>query len=113
MSRQSAYLRQSVGRHAQGWIERRPVSVYFDDAKKITDLFAGKAMTPPYDRLNWDSRRVWNLDPKKFAVFGPDDSGEEDVADALKAKGMTVEVNPKYEIKPFVRRNGPRLGAGT
>lgn len=87
-----------------------PVSVYFDDAKKITDLFAGKAGQPPYDKLNWDAKRVWNLDPKKFAVFGPDEAAKK-VADALKAKGMTVEVNPKYEIKPFVREPG-RGGAG-
>ncbi len=83
----------------------RPVSVYFDDAKKIVDLFAGKAMAPPYDKLNWDAKRVWNLDPKKFAVFGPDDAAKR-IADALKAKGMTVEVNPKYEIKDFVREPG-------
>ncbi len=87
-----------------------PVSVYFDDAKKIVDLFAGKAEQPPYDKLNWDAKRVWNLDPKKFAVFGPDDAAKK-IADALKAKGMTVEVNPKYEIKPFVREPG-RGGAG-
>jgi hypothetical protein len=86
------------------------VSVYFDDAKKITDLFAGKAMAPPYDKINWDAKRVWNLDPKKFAVFGPDDAAKK-IADALKAKGMTVEVNPKYEIKPIVREPG-RGGAG-
>ena len=87
-----------------------PVSVYFDDAQKIVDLFAGKAEQPPYDKLNWDAKRVWNLDPKKFAVFGPDDAAKK-IADALKAKGMTVEVNPKYEIKPFVREPG-RGGAG-
>ena len=75
-------------------------SIYFDDAKKIADLFAGKAMVPPYDKLNWDAKRVWNLDPKKFAVFGPDDAAKK-IADALKAKGMNVEVNPKYEIKPI------------
>ncbi len=86
------------------------VSTYFDDAKKITDLFAGKAMAPPYDKLNWDAKRVWNLDPKKFAVFGPDDAAKK-IAEALKAKGMIVEVNPKYEIKPIVREPG-RGGAG-
>ena len=91
-----------------------PVSIYFDDAKKITDLFAGKAEQPPYDKLNWDAKRVWNLDPKKFAVFGPDAEAKK-IADALKAKGMTVEVNPKYEIKPFVREpnrggTGPIFG---
>ena len=82
-----------------------PVSIYFDDAKKITDLFAGKAEQPPYDKLNWDAKRVWNLDPKKFAVFGPDDAAKK-IADALKAKGMSVEVNPKVEIKDFVREPG-------
>ena len=87
-----------------------PVSIYFDDAQNITDLFAGKAITPPYDKLNWDARRVWKLDPKKFAVFGPDEAAKK-IADALKAKGMTAEVNPKYEIKPFVREPG-RGGAG-
>ena len=86
------------------------VSVYFDDAKKIVDLFAGKAEQPPYDKLDWDAKRVWNLDPKKFAVFGPDDAAKK-IADALKAKGMTVEVNPKVAIKPFVREPG-RGGAG-
>ena len=91
-------------------VNARPISVYFDDAQKIVDLFAGKAMTPPYDKLNWDAKRVWNLDPKKFAVFGPDAAAKK-IADALKAKGMTVEVNPKYEIKPFVREPG-RGGAG-
>ncbi|HVS39187.1 MAG TPA: hypothetical protein VMS17_26755, partial [Gemmataceae bacterium] len=87
-----------------------PVSIYFDDARSIVDLFAGKAIEPPYDKLNWDAKRVWNLDPKKFAVFGPDAAAKK-IADALMAKGMTVEVNPKYEIKPFVREPG-RGGAG-
>ena len=87
-----------------------PVSVYFDDAQKIVDLFAGKAAQPPYDKLNWDAKRVWNLDSKKFAVFGPEDAAKA-IAGALKAKGMTVEINPKYEIKPFVRQPN-RGGAG-
>jgi hypothetical protein len=86
------------------------VSIYFDDAKKIADLFAGKADQPPYDKLNWDAKRVWGLDPKKFAVFGPDEAAKT-IAQALKAKGMAVEVNPKYEIKQFVREEG-RGGAG-
>jgi hypothetical protein len=60
--------------------------------------------------LNWDAKRVFGLDPKKFAVFGPDEPAKK-IADALKAKGMMVEVNPKYEIKPFVRESG-RGGAG-
>ena len=59
-----------------------PSPVYFDDFKKITDLFAGKAEQPPYDKLNWDANRVWNLDPKKFAVFGPDDAAKKIAAAA-------------------------------
>jgi len=90
--------------------EAGPVSIYFDDAKKIADLFAGKAMAPPYDKLNWDSKRMWNLDPKKFAVFGPEEAAKK-VAGTLKVQGMTIEVNPKYEITPFVRQPG-RGGAG-
>src|SRR5262249_2972495 len=50
------------------------------------------------------------LDPKKFAVFGPAGPAEK-IAAALRAKGMTVQINPKYEIKPFVREPG-RGGAG-
>jgi hypothetical protein len=87
-----------------------PVTVRQDDAQRIAALFAGKPFEPPYDRLNWDSKRVFGLDPKKFAVFGPDVAAKK-IADALKAKGMKVEVNPKYEIRPFVREPG-RGGAG-
>jgi hypothetical protein len=86
------------------------VSVYYDDGKKIRALFAGKAQEPPYDKLNWDAKRVFGLNPKKFAVFGPAGPAES-IAAALQAKGMKVEINPKYEIKPFVREPG-RGGAG-
>ncbi len=85
-------------------------SVSAEDAARIAALFAGKAFEPPYEKLNGDARRVFGLDPKKFAVFGPDGSAQK-IAGALKAKGMTAEVNPKYEIKPFVREPG-RGGAG-
>ena len=91
-------------------VSQDSVSVYFDDTRRIVDLFAGKPFEPPYDKLNWDSKRVFGLDPKKFAVFGPEAAAKK-LADALKAKGMKVEVNPKYEIKPFVREPG-RGGAG-
>jgi hypothetical protein len=87
-----------------------PVTLREDDRPRITTLLAGKPLEPPYDKLNWDSKRVFGLDPKKFAVFGPDEPATK-IADALKAKGMTVEVNPKYEIKPFVREPD-RGGAG-
>jgi hypothetical protein len=79
-----------------------PVSVYFDDARKIIDLFAGRAYEPPYEKMNWDCRRVFGLDSKRFAVFGPAAPAEQ-VATALRAKGMTVAVNPPYEIVPFTR----------
>jgi len=80
-----------------------PVSVYFDDAKKIADLFAGKAVMPPLDKMHWDLLRTFGgLDAKKFAVIGPDAQATQ-IANALRAKGMTVEVNPKFEIKPFTR----------
>lgn len=86
------------------------VSIYFDDAKRIVDLFAGERLEPDYSKLNWDSRRVFGLDPKKFAIFG-DAAVAEKLAAALRAKGMTVDVNPKYEIVPF-RREPNRGGAG-
>jgi hypothetical protein len=86
------------------------VSVYFDDAQRITNLFAGKAFEPPFDKLNWDAKRVFGLDSKKFAVFGPEATAEK-VAAALRGKGMTVQVNPKYEVKPF-QREPDRGGAG-
>src|SRR5262249_44085560 len=52
-------------------VPRETVSLSFDDDKRIAGLFAGKPLDPPYDKLNWDARRVFGLDPKKFAVFGP------------------------------------------
>jgi hypothetical protein len=90
---------------ADAVVQTGPVSSGFDDASQIADLLAGKAFEPPYDKLNWDARRVFGLDAKKFAVFGPEAPAKK-IADALKARGMTVEVNPKYEIKPFVREPG-------
>ncbi len=86
------------------------VSFGSDDRERIRNLFQGKARQPDYARLNWDAQRVFGLNPTRFAVFGPDFYTAK-LADALKAKGMTVEVNPKYEIKPFVREPG-RGGAG-
>jgi outer membrane protein assembly factor BamB len=93
-----------------GAVAAGPCSVSVEDAGRISSLFAGKAFEPPFDKLNWDAKRVFGLDPKKFAVFGPDGQAKK-VADALKAKGMAAEVNPKYEVKPFVREPG-RGGAG-
>lgn len=85
-------------------------AVHHGDVHRIVRLLAGEAEEPPYELLNWDSKRVFGLDPKKFAVFGPDAAAKK-LADALKAKGKKVEVNPNYEIKPFVRELG-RGGAG-
>jgi hypothetical protein len=65
---------------------------------------------PPYKKLSGDAERVFGLDPRKFAVFGPDEVAKK-IAEALKVSGRTVAVNPKYEIKPFVREPG-RGGAG-
>ena len=92
------------------------VSVYFEDAPKIRELFAGRAKEPPFDRMNEDCRRVFRLDAKRFAVFGPDDAAER-IAAALRAKGMTAVVNPPTEIVPFVREpghggTGPIVDAG-
>jgi hypothetical protein len=86
------------------------VVTYFDDAQRIADLLAGKALLPDYAKLNWDFPRVWGVEAKKFAVFGPDEAAGK-IADALKGKGMAVEVNPKYEIVPF-KREPNRGGAG-
>jgi hypothetical protein len=87
-----------------------PCSISAEDAGRIASLFAGKAFEPPYEKLNVDARRVFGLDPKRFAVFGPDEPAKK-IADALRGRGLTVEINPKYEIKPFVREPG-RGGAG-
>jgi hypothetical protein len=80
------------------------------DEDRALKLLTAQPFHPEYDKLNWDAKRVFGLDPKKFAVFGPDVPAKK-IADALKAKGMTVEINPKFEIKPFVREPG-RGGAG-
>ena len=92
------------------YVEADSVTVRDDDAKRIAELFAGKAAEPPYAKLNWDAKRVFNLDPKKFAVFGPADAAQK-VAAALTAKGMTVQVNPPYAIEKF-KRAPDRGGAG-
>ena len=97
-------------------IEEGAVSIYYADARKIIDLFAGRAWEPPFEKMGWDCRRVFRLDPRKFAVFGPDDAAGR-IAAALRAKGMTVDVNPAYEIVPFEREpdhggTGPVVDAG-
>ena len=86
------------------------VSVYFDDERRIGDLFAGKSPEPPYGKLNRDARRVFGLDPHRFAIYGPDTAARK-IADALRARGMTVTVNAPYEIVPF-QREPRRGGAG-
>lgn len=86
------------------------VSIYFDDAKRIADLFAGKMLEPDYAKLNWDAKRVFGLEPKKFAVFGDAAAGEK-IAAALRAKGMSVDVNPAYSVVPF-QKEPNRGGAG-
>jgi hypothetical protein len=92
------------------------VSIYFSDAERIIDLFAGRALEPPFEKMNFDCRRVFGLDAKKFAVFGPAATAE-GIASPLRAKGMTVAVNPAYEIVPFTREpdrggTGPIQDAG-
>jgi hypothetical protein len=89
------------------------ISIYFDDAQKIANLVAGKMQQPDYSQLNWDAPRVMGLDPKKFAIFAPEADLESanKVAEALRGKGMTVEVNPEYAIVPF-KREPNRGGAG-
>jgi WD40 repeat protein len=91
-------------------VDNDAVSIYFDDAARIHDLLAGKAAEPEYSRLNWDAKRVFNLDTKKFAIFGPAAAAER-LAGVLRAKGMTVEINPAYEIVPFKQEEN-RGGAG-
>ena len=54
--------------------------------------------------MSFDLKRVMNLDPKKFAVFGPADAANK-IADALRAKGMDVTVNQDYAIVPFARED--------
>jgi hypothetical protein len=86
------------------------VLAYFDDARRIVDLLAGKPLLPNYATLNWDFPRVWGVEAKKFALFGPAEAAGK-IAAALKAKGMAVEVNPDYKIVPF-EREPDRGGAG-
>ena len=90
---------------AAATVSASAVSIYFEDARKIVELFAGRAHAPPFDRMNWDCRRVFGLDPKKLAVFGPAEAAGQ-IAAALRGKGMTVAVNPGYEIVPFTREPG-------
>ncbi len=78
------------------------VSIFYDDAKKIRDLLAGRPSVPTFEKMNWDASRVFGLDAKRFAVFGPDEAAGR-ISSALRAKGMTAEVNPAYEIVPFKR----------
>jgi hypothetical protein len=86
------------------------VSIYFDDARRIHDVFAGKPFEPDWSRLNWDAKRVFGLEPKTFAVFGPDEPAGK-IAAALQAKGMNVAINPAYEVVKF-QREPNRGGAG-
>lgn len=82
-----------------------PVSIYFDDAARIARLLAGEANEPPYEQLNWEAEDVFDLDPTRFAVFG-EQADADRVAEALRGQGMTVEVNPAYEIVPFEQKPG-------
>jgi hypothetical protein len=91
-------------------VDEDPISIYEDDEERISTLLAGQAPEPEYEKLNWDARRVFGLDPKKFAVFGPEDAAGR-IAAALTSRGLVVLVNPPYEIKPFEREPG-RGGAG-
>ncbi|MBI4023547.1 MAG: hypothetical protein HY360_01110 [Verrucomicrobia bacterium] len=82
-----------------------PVSIYVEDGRRITDLFAGKLVEPDWKQLNWDAKRVFALDPKRFAVFAPTNqvAAAGKVVAALSGKGLSVELNPKYESVPFKR----------
>ena len=91
-------------------LDTDPVSIYFNDAQRIADMFAVKPLLPDYKKLNWDAQRVMGIDPKLFAIFGPTDSAEQ-IAQALRNKGMKVTVNPAYQIIPFEREEN-RGGAG-
>ena len=114
----TATARATVRAAATGeWAKQntRPESIYFDDAARIIDLFAGKSFAPDFTKLNYDAERVMKVDPTRFAVFGPDDAAVK-IAGALRAKGYSVEVNPAFELKPFVREprrggSGPSHGA--
>ena len=60
--------------------------------EKIVVTFGnGDKFEPDYTRLNHDAKRVFGLDPKKFAVYGPDVAAKK-LADALTKRGMTVQV---------------------
>lgn len=103
----------NVGKPGKGaWATQNSgnVSLYFEDARRIRELVAGKAPQLDYSKLNWDAKRVFGVEPKKFAVFGPEANAER-IAQALRGKGMEVAVNPTYAIKDFVREPG-RGGAG-
>jgi outer membrane protein assembly factor BamB len=105
------------GATAHATIDEGAVAIYHSDARKIVDLFAGRPSEPPFEKMHWDCRRVFALDPRKFAVFGPDDDAAR-VAVALRAKGMNVAINPTYEIVPFKREEGhggtgPAFDSGT
>ena len=74
---------------------------------------------PPFDKMNPDCRRVFQLGAARttFAVFGPE-SAAAPIAAALRSKGMTVAVNPAYEVVPFEREpghggTGPLVDHGT
>ena len=87
-----------------------PVSCYFDDARKIGELLSGNAPQPPYQAMNHDSQRVFDLDMRKFAIFGADAPARR-LADVLIRHGLQAEVNPPYQIIPFTRE-ALRGGAG-
>ena len=105
-------------RSASAQLNTGDVSIYFDDAKKISDLFAGKPLLPPYEKMHWElARTMGGLDAKKFAVFGPAAQANA-IAEALRAKGMTVSVNPEFKIIPFTQEpghggTGPLVDNGT
>jgi hypothetical protein len=93
-----------------GTVEEDLVSLEDGDLCRILRLLDGRPEGPDFARLNWDTPRVFGLDPKKFAVFGPDEAAGR-IAAALQSAGMQVQVNPPYEVRPFEREPG-RGGAG-
>ncbi|MFW6060742.1 MAG: PQQ-binding-like beta-propeller repeat protein, partial [Phycisphaeraceae bacterium] len=96
-------------------LETGGASVYFDDASKIHRLLAGEPLEPDYDRLNWDADRVFGIESDRFAVFG-EPAPAQRIADALRSRGMSVEVNPSYtdpkQVEPEEGHGmaGPRHG---
>ncbi|MFW6060607.1 MAG: WD40 repeat domain-containing protein [Phycisphaeraceae bacterium] len=96
-------------------VEADEVSVYFEDARKIHGLFAGEPMEPDYNKLNWDTQRVFDIEPDRFAIFGDPEPAQR-IAKALRVHGMRVEINPAYtdpaQIEPEEGRGmaGPRHG---